>query len=143
MPNTKETAADEIDDILRHGVPNTRAVVCATDAAREALLAELARRVEAAGHHMMTVAPPVDDEAGWEMNEAIKQEAQKGNVLLVVDRAGEVLPANGEPGQQSLFYWDTQIWYPVMLLMLGGDRLFTAMGLADLDRHCGRPLYWP
>ena len=142
--DTKETAADEVEFILRRCAPNTCAVVCATDADREALLAELPRRVEAAGHHMMTVAPPVDDdEAGREMNDAVAGLTQTGNVLLVVDRADELLPANGEPGQQSLFYWDTQTWYPVVLLMLGGDRLFRVMGLADLNRHCGQPLYWP
>ena len=136
MPNTKETAADEIDDILRHCVPNTRAVVCATDADREALLTELAGRCDAAGHHMMTIVPPADDEAGWRLRDEIEQEANKRHVLLVVDRAAEVLPANGEPGQQSLFYWDVQESHPVLLL--------TAMAEAALDRHFGyTPLYWP
>ena len=144
MPKTNGTAADEIERILRSGKPNTRAIVCATDADRENLLAELAHRVAAAGHCMMTIVPPVDEEAGTRLRDEIEQEVDKRHVLLVVDRADEVLPEHGTPGQPSLFHWDVQRSLPVLLLMVGGEGLLNAMAEADLDRHFGyRLLYWP
>ena len=133
---SRETAADVVEFVLQCCVPNTYAVTCATDADREALLAAVARRAEAAGHHMMTIAPPHDDAAGWRLNRAIRQEAASRHVLLVIDQADEVLPREGEPGNEPLFYWDYQDTYPVLLLMVGGEGLPRAMATADMNRHC-------
>ena len=146
MPKTNEAVVEEIDRIVRSGKPNTRAIVCATDADREALLSAQARRVEAAGHRMMKVVPPAaaDIEAAERLDAEIRQTASERNVLLVIDRAHETLPESGTIAQCYLFPWDVQRDLPVLLLMVGGDGLLDAMVEADLDRHFGyRLLYWP
>ena len=146
MPKANEAVVEEIDRIVRSGKPNTRAIVCATDADREALLAELARRVEAAGQCMMKVVPPdADDiEAAQRLDAEIRQTASERHVLLVIDRAHETLPERGTIAQDYLFPWDVQRDLPVLLLIVGGDGLLNAMAEADLDRHFGyRLLYWP
>ena len=145
MPKTNEAVVEEVDRIVRSGKPNTRTIVCATDADREALLAELARRVEAAGHCMMKVVPPADDiEAAERLDAEIRQTASERHVLLVIDRAHETLPESGTIAQRYLFPWDVQRDLPALLLMVGGDGLLNAMVEADLDRHFGyRLLYWP
>ncbi|MDE0365163.1 MAG: hypothetical protein OXP09_06270 [Gammaproteobacteria bacterium] len=122
-----------IDRMVRSGEPNTRTVQCATDADREALLAELARRIEAAGRFMMTVVPPAGDEKepARRLDEEIRLAGAERHVLPVIDRARETRPACGTLARIYLFEWDVQRDLPVVLLMVGLD---LAMADADLNR---------
>ena len=118
---------------MRSGEPDTRTIQCATDADREALLAELARRIEAAGQFMMTVFPPAggEEEAARRLDEEIRLTAAERHVLPVIDRAHETRPACGTLARIYLFEWDVQRDLPVVLLMVGLD---LAMADADLNR---------